>query len=265
MLGSDELSDLLSLAYATATRQSNWQSFCDELSRVTMESVMMFGHNLERDVGLGLIASGLDPAELERYHVGFADKNPWMHMNMTLPVGTVGVSDHALPRKELFKTAFYNDWLRLQENIVAGPCMMCFRSADGFVGMAAACRSRKIDETLPHSHGLFSVLAPHVTRAIEMSAVLSQDGEASFAHLQVSRHAVIMLRRSGRMGFANPPALQFLSDSNVLTATSSETVVGVGQQTNAWVSCATKAIKNAVIEALPAPLVVHPKVFGPVS
>jgi len=115
-------------------------------------------------------------------------------MNIVLPMGVVGVSDQAQTRRELFNTEFYNDRLRRQENVIAGPCMVCYRSVDKFVGMAAACRARNVDFTLEHSQQLFGALAPQVTHAIRMAEVLPDGNSASFTHLQASRHAIFILR-----------------------------------------------------------------------
>ena len=75
-------------------------------------------------------------------------------MNMAMPVGSVGVSDQALPRRDLFKTSFYNDWLRHQDNVVAGPFLLCERTPHSFVGIAVACHARNVEETLPKAQRL---------------------------------------------------------------------------------------------------------------
>ena len=261
---SAELStELLSLAYTAATDHAKWQAFCDELNAITTVPIMMFGHNIKDDESLGIIASGLDPAEVKRYHCDYADRNPWMHMDVVMPMGAVGTSDQALPRKDLFKTEFYNDWLRLQENIVAGPCMMCYRSADRFVAMAVACRERDIDRTLSLSHRLLSSLAPHVARSMQMAAVLSNGSVTSFAHLEASRQAIVVLRRSGRVGFVNAAARHFMSGTRPVLKTQARKLIANDERLRDYLAAALEAFSSVAFETLPSPLVLQTSDFGP--
>ena len=137
-----QTNDLMEAVYATVTDSTKWQDLCDELSTHLSSPIMFFGHNVGSDESLGIMGGGLDPHELKRYHQYFADKNAWMHMNVAMPVGMVGISDQALPQEELFKTEFYNDWLRHQENIIGGPAMICHRGPDSFAALALACTGR---------------------------------------------------------------------------------------------------------------------------
>ena len=259
---TEQLQELLSLAYATTTNRAGWSAFCRALNRATDVPIMMFGHDLKRNESLGIIASGLNPSALERYHSDFADKNPWMHMNAVMPMGAVGISDQALSRRELFKTEFYNDWLRQQDNVVAGPFMVCYRSDDRFVGMAAACRARNIDHTLARSHGLFSALAPHITRAIQMSEVLCANGGASFAHLQASRHAIFILRRSGKLEFINQAAARFISAGDALSTSVEALLVGKGEKLRTYVHSLTQAVSTCSVTARPPPMAISTRAFG---
>lgn len=216
---------LLSLVYATQTDPSMWQDFCDELNFVSTVPVMMFGHNLTSNESLGLLGGGLDPVELETYHAYFADQNPWMQMNAVMPTGMVGVSDQALERRDLFKTEFYNDWLRRQEDIVAGPFMMCHRTSNTFVGIAAACQQRNVEATLPKAHALLDALAPHLKRAISFSTLLKSAQNPSFQFFQASKHAVILLTRQGKVALVNNAAETLLSRFSICSVTNSNAIV----------------------------------------
>lgn len=168
------------------------------------------------DQSLGIMGGDIDPAELDRYHAHFASQNPWMHMNLALPVGAVGVSDVALPRSELFKTEFYNDWLRHQDNIVAGPAMICHRSKSRIFAMAGPCRARRVDEKLPQTVRLFESLAPHLIHSISISTALSDGLRFSFQHTEFSPHAIFFLCQSGRVAHANRAALEFMRQSSLI-------------------------------------------------
>lgn len=264
-------SSLLSAVYAAATNPRMWQDVCDALTKHTTVPVMMFGHNLKTDESLGIIAAGIDPAELERYHQHFADLNPWMHMNLAIPVGTVGLSDVALERSELFRTEFYNDWLRHQEDVVAGPAMICHRSKDRLVAMAAACRARGVDDTLPDSHGTFVALAPHLSRTIGLSSTLANSDGTSYAHLDASRHAVILVRRSGRVAHLNKAARYLNITDPVLTINRSERLSTANEMLAGYIAAARQAISRNSPAELPRPralsdprhghLIIHAHIF----
>lgn len=245
---------LLSLVYATPTDQTKWQSFCDELNFICEVPIMMFGHNLTKNSSLGLLGGGLDPEELGVYHEHFADKNPWMHMNAVMPTGMVGVSDQAMTRRDLFQTEFYNDWLRKQENIVAGPFMMCHRTHTTFVGLAAACLQRNVEITLPRAHALLNAIAPHLKRAISIASLIQTHSSPSFHVVQASRHAVFLLTRSGKVSCVNRVGERFLSSFSLMSLTQSNNIIAHHKDLAKFVDCLLSAVKAARYAALPDPI-----------
>lgn len=242
---------LLSLIYGTQTDPSAWQDFCDELNFALEVPIMMFGHNLTTDESIGLLGGGLDPIELETYHEHFAAKNPWMQMNVVMPTGTVGVSDQALERRDLFKTEFYNDWLRKQEDIVAGPFMMCHRTADTFVGLAAACLQRNVEATLPRAHSLLQDIAPHLKRAISFSTLLKPTHNPSFQFAHASKHAVILLTKRGKVGVVNKAAEKLLSRFSILSITRSNTIVSADDTVSTFIASLLEAAETNNLLSLP--------------
>lgn len=245
---------LLSLVYAAQTDPSMWQAFCDELNFVSSVPIMMFGHNLTSNKSVGLLGGGLDPVELETYHAHFADKNPWMQMNAVMPTGTVGISDQALERRDLFKTEFYNDWLRRQEDIVAGPFMMCHRTKDTFVGLAAACQQRNVEATLPKAHELLRALAPHLKRAINFSTLLKPAQDPSFQFFQASKHAFILLNRQGKVSLLNQTAENLLSRFSIVSVSSSNAILSTRGNVSGFIARLSSAIRTNDPGALPEPL-----------
>ncbi len=262
MLQSEIPENLLSLVYATATDRSKWQDLCDALSSFNSSPIMMFGHNIGTDESLGIIGGGLDPEQLVRYHQHFAAQNPWMHMNLAMPVGMVGVSDQALPRQELFKTEFYNDWLHPQEDIVAGPAVICHRSTDRIVAMAGPCRARRIDNTLPETVNLFQSLVPHLTRSIKIASSLSNGNATSFSHLDASANAILMIHRSGQVGFMNKSAECLISGTQTIYANHADKLTSRNEQLLTFLNCATTAMQNSDFNAMPEPISLNDHNFG---
>lgn len=262
MLQSEIPNNLLSLVYGAATDRSIWQELCNALSAFNGAPIMMFGHDTSADKSLGIIGGGLDPFELGRYHENFARHNPWMHMNLALPVGKVGVSDSALPRRNLFKTAFYNDWLRHQENIVAGPAMICHRSATKLVAIAGPCTERTVDTKLPQTIALFNALAPHLIKSIDISSTLSDGQKVSFSHLDLCPNAIAIVQRSGRVGFLNQAAAQFLSKTSRLQVDRADKLYAADEKIAAYLKQSISAMQNRKFGAVPNPLSFNTEEFG---
>jgi len=256
-------SRLVSLIYAAATDNSMWQNVCDELNRYTGAPIKMFGHSVRTYDSLGLIGAGWDPAELDRYHHHFGDLNPWMQMDVAMPVGMVGVSDQALPRENLFKTEFYNDWLRPQEDIIAGSAMVCYRSNDKFIAMVGACRARDADAALPEIIGLLKTLSSHITQSITISTVLQNESNGSMQHLEVCRHGVLLVHRSGKIGFVNSAAEYFLSASSLASITPRNRLRTKDESLQDFFNRAVGAMRRADFSGLPKPAAISIPHHGP--
>ena len=256
-------SKLVSLIYAAATDNAVWQDVCDELNKHTGTPVKMFGHSVRSYESLGLIGAGWDPAELDRYHLHFGDLNPWMQMDVAMPVGMVGVSDQALPREDLFRTEFYNDWLRPQENIVAGSAMICYRTKDKFIAMVGACRARDADKTLPDMVTLLETLSSHITQSIAISSALQNGNNGSMQHLEASRHGILLVHRSGRIGFVNAAAEHFLTNSSIASITAGNGLRSKNEGLQEYFNKASRAMQMSDFNGLPKPVAITTSPFGP--
>lgn len=176
---------------------------------------MMFGHATDSYQSVGLIGGGWDPELLQTYDEYYGALNPWMDMNLRMPAGLVGTSDMAVPRDQLVRTEFYNDWLRHQNGAIAGPAMICHKSEQRFVALAASERGHVADEKMPHLVNCFKALSPHIMRAIEMSSVLHARSVGSVV-LDTSHAGVMLIHRSGKVGYCNDAAVRYLKDNCVL-------------------------------------------------
>ena len=255
---------VLSLVYAAATDSSKWPEFCAALNRYAGVGILMFGHDIGTHESVGIIGGGFDPAELDRYHTHFADKNSWMHMNAVMPVGVVGISDAALSQRDLFKTEFYNDWLRHQENVIGGPALICHRSDTRFVAMAMACRARGYDDTLPNTHHLLQNLAPHLVHSLAISAALAESDSGAMQYLHACRQGIMLVHRSGRIGFINKAAERFLSDSSIAGISPKQKLMASDEKLKNYIYVAVRAMQAADFNALPQPLALSTLPCGPI-
>lgn len=264
-------SELLATVYSAADDNRMWATFCDTFNRLLGAPIMMYGHCVDSARSLGLVEGGWDPGELDRYHAYYGALNPWMHMNVAMRPGMVGVSDHALPRAELFKTEFYNDWLRPQENLVSGSAMICHRSRDSFVALAAACRARGVDDNLPRLVDALEALSPHIMRVIELSKALSGTASGTARPLEASPHAMILISHSGRAGYRNTAASVFLAGTSQLGIGHRDKLRASDEELDNYLQAAVRAMQFEAFDQLPRPrvltterhgrCVIHPHVF----
>lgn len=254
--------DLLSLVYAAAVDNSMWPTFCSELNRQTNAPVKLFGHSVDSHRSLGLVGAGWDPDGLQTYHDYFAELNPWARMNVAMQPGMVGVSDMALPRQELFRTEFYNDWLRHQEDIVAGPAMICYRSASNYVALVAACRARGVDDTLPEMVRTLEELSPHLTRAIEISTALVGAGGDLAGQLRDNRYAIVLIHRSGKAGFINRSGEQLMREGDFLSIGHDRKLHSANSDLQSFIHSSAQAISVQAYRQVLKPAVVHSSRFG---
>lgn len=239
---------------ATVADSSNWPRFCSALNELLGTGILFFGHNIDTNDSIGTIGAGFDPSEVDRYQSYFAEKNPWMHMDIEMPVGMVGISDQALSQRDLFKTEFYNDWLRCQDNVIGGSALMCYRSGNRFAAVAAACRARDYDDKILEAQAVLQTLSPHITQTIELAALLScQDLSAAILANGLA-HGVIQLRRSGAVAHVNTAAETFLKTVPGLAVSSSDRLVATAERFRPYVECMLTAISEMDCSKLPAPL-----------
>ncbi|MEM8574006.1 MAG: hypothetical protein AAGF48_05150 [Pseudomonadota bacterium] len=254
--------DLLDLAYGTATNPGLWPKFCEALNRLSGSPIKLIGHNIASGQNIGFLSAGWDPDFLARYRAYYGALNPWMHMNLALQTGDVGVSDKALPRAELIKTEFYNDWLRPQEGIIAGPAMMCHRSHDKFVLLVAASRAKDAERTLEANVDLFQQLAPHLSRALVIGRALADARGKQGLQLDPSRYAVAYIRRSGQTDFADQEAEHVFRDLAGVHVGVRGQMTAAREDVRQFLKHSIHAMTEQDYSSLPPPVAVQSKALG---
>ncbi|MCR9138901.1 MAG: hypothetical protein NXI27_23060 [Alphaproteobacteria bacterium] len=245
--------DLLESLYSAATKRGEWSTFCDRLSWSLNAPVLLFGHASNSNQSLGLTGGNIDPAHLQSYKDHYGSINPWMSMNLLFKPGVVGVSDGALSRRELVKTEFYNDWLRHQDNAIAGPAMICHRSPHQFVSIAASANARTVDAHLPEMVEIMRALSPHMMHCVDISATLANGHGTTSSHLNASRHAIVLIHRSGRTGFINESAINLFEISTQIYMQPNGGLASTDPAVAHHLTQAIAAISGGSIRDLPPP------------
>lgn len=216
---------------------------------------MIFGNTIGGFDSRGVIGAGFDDGALDDYHDHFGALNPWMHMNMAMKPGDVGVSDQALDRRDLFKTEFYNDWMRPAGDLLTGAAMICQKSDEHLVGMALACPARHADTMLSPVHGLMQALSPHVTQVIDMSRAIGGESIATAGKIiDTSRHAMFLIARSGRVVHVNSPGTTLLRAGGDLAVSADGRLRSGNLALQNGLQRAVMALQCAQPRMLPAPI-----------
>ena len=261
-LKPSEEASILSAVYSAALDDGLWQKFCDVLSEKAQAPIMMMGHNFGADDSLGAMGGGYDPYFLKTYDEHYIHINPWMGMIGAMPTGMVGMSDQACERERLFKTEFYNDWLRPQGNVIGGPATICHRDEEKVFALTMSCRADKYDQTMVRGYDLFQRIGPHVSRAIELSSLLVVEKSNLNVYLGSGTHAVIFIHRSGKIGNINAAGENLLRRGKLLSRGGNGELVSENDTVQAFLLRAASAIHRGHFAGMPGPVACNDKQFG---
>jgi hypothetical protein len=173
-----KLEVLTDLIYGALFGETSWQAFLDALTATMPDakSTLFFHDAVARTGGLSL-SSGLENAETEAYNRYYAAINPWMPRAATRPIGLGVIADQMLPRDQLLKTEFYNNyirWIGCESSV--GVTIM--RERGRSFNLSTLTSSSDPDFNRGNAE-LLSDLAPHLRRAFDHSDPHNNDNGLS--------------------------------------------------------------------------------------
>lgn len=111
-----DASELIDRLYSALFSEAPWQAFvtrsCDLLPNG--KSVLFF-HDRGSGAGAMSLTAGLDDAMVQKFDDYYYSVNPWVDHAMRRPLGKVMQSDEILPREDMKRSAFFQDYLRPQD------------------------------------------------------------------------------------------------------------------------------------------------------
>jgi DNA-binding CsgD family transcriptional regulator len=121
---------LIDLIYSAVVGESTWQEFLSAAGRLFDDGkAILFYHDAKHQSGRFQVTTGFDEAATECYSSYYSSINCWMQKAQSRPVGIASHSSKLLPREQLLRTEFYNDFLRRQ-NIASGLGLTICRDLD---------------------------------------------------------------------------------------------------------------------------------------
>ncbi|WP_293907029.1 hypothetical protein [Phenylobacterium sp.] len=243
-----DIGGILDLAYGAAVEPGMWPAFLKAFADATgAASSALVWQNQRTRMGEGLGAR-LDPGVLPVYFNAFARHHPsqrWQHSpreRLRHFVPHIVADDDAMPKSELMRTDFYNDFMRpfgLHSVVRLG---LAARGEDAAFLMVARPHTR--DRFGEEAMGLAARLHGHVIRAFELGqrlgAMQPRQGGAEAA-LAASPQALFILDPVGKVLHANPAAEALLAQATGLRV--------VGGRLTAPTSEATQRLHGLIASA----------------
>lgn len=163
--GTDELTDLI---YGAAFGECSWQDFLDRLAGTLPNGrSALHYHDLTAPNSYVPSVSGFEAEDIEQFNAHFAAVNPWIPKAMRVATGQGLVGEQIVPRGELIKSEFYNDWLKRKTGCETSVGVTIIRSATRTF-MLSTCTSSTDDDLNQQAAEQYTLLAPHLKRAFDL-------------------------------------------------------------------------------------------------
>ncbi|MDQ0463968.1 DNA-binding CsgD family transcriptional regulator/PAS domain-containing protein [Caulobacter ginsengisoli] len=150
-----------------------------------------------------IFAPRTDPDFMRRYGDYHADDHVW-HGVTRRGVGSAATDAMVLPRENLQRSAFHNEWSRPQGYRTVMGCMVLAEQ-----GWRSVLMLPGREDFEPEALRLLQALTPHLERAVRLNIrlALGQGGEGLTSQLlQRLEAAALLVDAEGRVLFANPAA-----------------------------------------------------------
>jgi DNA-binding CsgD family transcriptional regulator len=160
------------------------------------------------------ISSGVQPAAIKSYVEYYHGVNPiWQRVSNT-PAGTVQADTMVIPRRELERTEFFNDYLAPQQ--IGGLLNSVVLVEEGRQTVVTMHGHRQFDAD---DIALYKLITPHLQRAVQINLKSAQtqiNHEASIEALDRLDEGVLFVDVNGLVIFANRIAKNFfLADTGL--------------------------------------------------
>ena len=211
---------LTSLIYRAVLDQRGWAEFLAEVTQVTGGiKTHLFGFDIPGGISLGLTAAGYDPDYIDSYNSHYGTMNAWAVGFANGTPGVVMPSETMYPKNDLFRTEFYNDWVRPQENVAAGGGALIFKDANRMLAFGGNIRLKDEERLEEPWLRMVGLLVPHLEQAFEISRALA--GRSLELDLlrkgQIRENAaVLLLADNGFVLYANEAGVAMLQQGIVL-------------------------------------------------
>jgi len=203
------VAELVGGIYEAALDPCLWQRLVDRIESIYPEmTVALFSHeSLVPSAALNVVAN-YPEAALRDYAAWHFSTSPYVDFVPRNRVGNPVRSEAIIRDEELYRTEYYNDFMRPHGIGRHGTGMVLEREPGGWASLSFADRWNDADRRA-HQMQLLHLLAPHFSRAFKLRRTLMDMRSAGMASQTVFdgwMHAAFVLDREGRMMTMNRKA-----------------------------------------------------------
>ncbi|MEK7994706.1 MAG: helix-turn-helix transcriptional regulator [Planctomycetota bacterium] len=204
--------------YDAAVDPSRWGDALNRLARPMSGGACLVMHDPLIAAGNVPFFSDWDAASIASYDAYYASRNAWLARVATRPVGKAEPGEFFLPRSDLQKTEWYNDFLR-PNDIASGMGVTVMRDSNRFVS-AAVLLPRCSDAAQASHVALLQRITPHIERALKVNRQLSaaefrwSTAEECFHRLKVG---IVVIGGDRKILFSNTEANRIFRQDDGLT------------------------------------------------
>lgn len=233
MMDEAGIGAFLDLTYGAALSPGLWPRVIETFADlVDAESSALIWQNQSTRQGAG-ISARLDPQALGAYFGGFATRHPsqrWAHSpreRLRHFVPHIVADDDAMPKDELIRTPFYNEFMRPFDLHSVVRLGLTTRADDAAFLMVS--RPRRRERFAGPDLDIAGHLHNHLIRAFELSQRIAGQRtlDAAGADLiEQSANALMILDEDGRVRHANTPAERLLGAHSGLSVLAGRLIAG---------------------------------------
>lgn len=203
--------------YDAAVDPSRWAEALGKLAAPMNGGGSLVMHDPLIATGNVMIFADWDVGSVAQYNAYYASRNAWLARIATRPVGKAEPAEFFLSRADLYKTEWYNDFLRPNE-VVSGMGVTVMRDAGRFV--SASVLLPRCSEAAQASYvALLQRITPHIERALKVNRQLSAaEFRWSTAEecLQRLKIGVVVVGSDRRLRFSNAEANRIIREGDGL-------------------------------------------------
>jgi DNA-binding CsgD family transcriptional regulator len=245
----DDLKRLTTLTYSAALAPEKWQLVLEAMTEVSGGvHTHLFGFDLEAGASIVSGYSGYDPDYLPLYDDYFHQKNVWAEGFINAEVGVSVPSEWMCSREDLYRSEFYNDWVRPQEDILGGGGALLFKEDRRMFAFGGNIRRRDVDRLEGRWLRLVGELVPHFQQAFEISrmlAGLTLEKRAIMLARDPENAACIVVNSRRRIVHADANAIAMLEDGGLIRRDMLQRLVFADWQTDRQFEMALGAVEKS--------------------
>lgn len=212
---SCDYAGLIEKIYSASLSSDRWTEVLADIGTVMPEvASALWGMDLmAHEIGCDSYF-GISPEAFQQFSDYYLSISPWAAGLLELQPGLIEWTEKMISRDDLFKTEFYNDWAKPQENLITCVGTALVKDNSRYLGFAVTIRAQDEDNSNAPMMAFFDRISPHMARSFRLARIISgtelnKDLETVLEHVS---EPAFLLDSLGRVRSANTQAASVFSD-----------------------------------------------------